>query len=261
MHFRGGESLRPQLRCSDGDCNPNAWSSSSGSGTNVGSSPQGWIPGKRVRKCGAFCCDTATKCLPLKVFIPIVQQHYSVQIQSCPNIFFSDRQVISRLGYSGSYGNRVCSIRVTICGYQSRVGEVISALCCTNLTYSCATLPDNHTDVNSSTKDIEENIELVDTYCNEDHSHTDINSEHTNSDNNNSQYSSPFQQACPYTISDFDSDSHHTRDLQYTVDGTETQPSRFTDCNLTALNITPPLQQQQSLDTKLKQYIDKNVTC
>ena len=206
MHFRGGESLRPQLRCSDGGCrNPNAWSSSSGSGTNVGSSPQGWIPGKRVSKCAAFCCDTATKCLPLKVFIPIVQLHYSVQIQSCPNIFFFDRQVISepftRLGYSGSYGNRVCSIRVTICGYQSRVGEVMSALCCTNLTYSCATLPDNHADVNSSTKDIEENRELVDTYCNEDHSHTDINSEHTNSDNNNSQYSSPFQQACPYTTS------------------------------------------------------------
>ncbi len=88
----------------------------------------------------------------------------------------------------------------------------MSALCCTNLTYSCATLPDNHADVNSSTKDIEENRELVDTYCNEDHSHTDINCEHTNSDNNNSQYSSPFQQACPYTISDFDSDSHHTFD-------------------------------------------------
>ncbi len=30
------------------------------------------------------------------------------------------------------------------------------------------------------------------------------------------------------------------RDLQYTVDGTDTQPSRFTDCNLTDLNITPP---------------------
>ncbi len=35
--------------------------------------------------------DTATKYLPLKVFIPIVQQHYSVQIQSCPNIILTGK--------------------------------------------------------------------------------------------------------------------------------------------------------------------------
>ena len=42
----------------------------------------------------------------------------------------------TQMGYpEGSYSGRVCSVRVFVCGSQGQVGEVIDALCGTNLTY------------------------------------------------------------------------------------------------------------------------------
>ena len=98
------------------------------------------------------------------------------------------------MGYpEGSYGGRVCSFRVFVCGSLSQVGEVIDALCGTNLIYHLNIQEqmldktvDEHEASDQNTVLTSNNDDSVD------------NEHHTNSPN-----SSPFKQACPFTIYDF----------------------------------------------------------
>ena len=87
----------------------------------------------------------------------------------------------------------------------------------------------------------------VSTYNSDDSVH---NEHHTNSP-----YSSPFQQACPFTISDFDSDSQHTiendEDSNETQDSNETVPLRSTDKTPELHRHTDVLPQQNILERKI----------
>ena len=86
----------------------------------------------------------------------------------------------------------MCSVRVFVCGSQGRVGEVINALCSTNLTYHLniqEVMSDKSLDGHKPDETSDKNTVLT---SNSDDS----------LDNNHHTYSfcrSPFQQACPFT--------------------------------------------------------------
>ncbi len=113
----------------------------------------------------------------------------------------------TRVGYpEGVYAGRVCSIRVVICGCPSRAGDIINALCGTNFTHNIYIreqlsdkVPDTKTDATVATPN--DKNECI---------HNSDNNENDEEICDSSPYSSPFQQACPYTISDIDSDSQDT---------------------------------------------------
>ncbi len=116
-----------------------------------------------------------------------------------------------RAGYPGfTYTGRVCSIKIFICVFQSRVWEVADALCGTNLTYNINVVlktPDAKLD--KITESVNITLDMSDKTPD---GKTDLTSHSDNENNNSSPYLSPFKQACPYFISHFDSDDQDTID-------------------------------------------------
>ncbi len=174
------------------------------------------------------------------------------------------------MGYPGAtYAGRVCSIKVFICGCQSRVGQVVDALCGTNLTYNIHTLktPDTTSDKIPGTLNITPDQTPDDK--------TDLTSHSDNENNNSSPYSSPFQQACPYSISDFDSDdqdaidkSNADSDNQHTIDknesNTDSDIQNIIDDNESNAdsNIQNIIDDNESnADSDIQNTIDNNETC
>lgn len=168
----------------------------------------------------------------------------------------------TKVGYpEGSYAGRVCSIQVFVCGSQNRVGEVINALRGTNLTYTHIKIPDKTSDDKPNKTPDEMPDKTPDKT-------PDETPEKTTPDNDITPSSSPFQQACPFTISDFEDDDQHSIDRNETQDSNKTQDSNNTyplfstpdnsDADKTDLDATPEIHQLD--DTQPQQTLQRTDT-